>query len=172
MKLTTNGRYAVTAMLDLALHEGDHPVCAADIAARQGISQAYLEQLLARLRSHGLLVSTRGPGGGYKLARASDAIAFSDIIAAVDKNIGATHCKGSANCSEDRTCLAHSLWRELSEQIQIFLSAVSLADAAARPSVREVAARQDRRQQGVRFHIAAIGTPAESLPLRTKAGRS
>lgn len=144
MKLTTKGRYAVTAMLDLAMHCGSGPVKLAEISARQGISLSYLEQLFTRLRKEGLVVSTRGPGGGYSLSRASDRIAVADVIIAVDESVDTTRCGGMANCHNDQRCLTHDLWTDLSDQIRTFLSAITLGHLMERGGVREVADRQDR----------------------------
>lgn len=144
MRLTTKGRYAVTAMLDLAVHEGNGPIALADISERQGISLSYLEQLFSKLRKRGLVASTRGPGGGYTLSRAPGAIAVAEVIAAVDETVDATRCGGLRNCQNGEVrCLTHDLWEELSRQIHDFLSNVSLADAINRYGAREVAARQD-----------------------------
>jgi Rrf2 family iron-sulfur cluster assembly transcriptional regulator len=144
MKLTTKGRYAVTAMLDLAIHDGDGPVALADIAKRQGISLSYLEQLFARLRKRGLVRSVRGPGGGYQLGRQAGRIAVSDVIWAVDEMVDATRCAGRENCQGEERCLTHDLWHDLSHQIRDFLSGIDLAELVERRRVREVAARQDR----------------------------
>ena len=144
MKLSTKGRYAVTAMLDIAIHSNDGPVSLSDISARQGISLSYLEQLFGRMRRRGLVASTRGPGGGYSLAHSADQIAIADIIVAVDENVDATRCGGNADCQNQQRCLTHELWEDLSSQIHAFLSRISLADAINRERVAEVAARQDR----------------------------
>lgn len=128
MKLTTKGRYAVTAMLDLALHARRGPVSLAEISGRQEISLSYLEQLFSRLRRHGLVVSTRGPGGGYRVARDLDQVAVSEIITAVNESVDATQCGGRENCHSHGRCLTHDLWEGLSEQIEEFLSSVSLQD--------------------------------------------
>lgn len=143
MKLTTKGRYAVTAMLDLALHDGEGPVALSDIATRQGISLSYLEQLFARLRKRGLVKSVRGPGGGYRLAREACDIAVSDVIWAVDELVDATRCGGRENCQREERCLTHDLWEDLSRQIRDFLNGIDLAQLVERRRVREVAARQD-----------------------------
>ncbi|MDR3498070.1 MAG: Rrf2 family transcriptional regulator [Parvibaculum sp.] len=132
MKLTTKGRYAVMAMADLARHGTGKPVALADIAERQEISLSYLEQLFAKLRRGDLVKSVRGPGGGYLLARIADEIRISDVILAVDEPIKATRCelgspKGCLGQSSSR-CITHDLWEELSHQIQVFLSSVSLGD--------------------------------------------
>lgn len=143
MKLSTKGRYAVTAMMDLALHEGSGPVTLAQISQCQGISLSYLEQLFARLRREGLVTGVRGPGGGYRLARGADTISVADVIVAVDENVDATRCAGRQDCQNGRQCLTHDLWSELSEQIFAFLNGITLQQLAQRPGVRRVAARQD-----------------------------
>lgn len=144
MKLTTKGRYAVTAMLDLAFHCGKGPVKLAEISERQGISLSYLEQLFTRLRKEGLVLSTRGPGGGYSLSRASDQIAVADVIIAVDESVDTTRCGGMSNCHNDERCLTHELWTDLSTQISSFLREVTLGSLMTRGGVREVAERQDQ----------------------------
>ena len=143
MKLSTKGRYAVTAMFDIALHHQAGPVSLSDIAERQGISLSYLEQLFTRLRKQGLVTSTRGPGGGYSLAVDSEQIAISDVIDAVDENVDATRCGGKADCQNNQRCLTHDLWENLSGEIRSYLSNISLAQAVSDLSVREVANRQD-----------------------------
>ncbi len=145
MKLSTRGRYAVTAMLDLALHQQQRPVTLADIALCQDISLSYLEQLFARLRRAGLVEGVRGPGGGYRLGRPIDRITVADIITAVDEPLDTTRCGGHQNCYHGDRCLTHELWGELNEHIAEFLNGVTLADLIARPAVREVAQRQDLR---------------------------
>lgn len=142
MRLSTKGRYAVTAMLDLALHERDGPVTLADISTCQNISLSYLEQLFAKLRRHGLVTGVRGPGGGYRLGRAAERISVADIIVAVDENVDATRCHGRQNCQNGNRCLTHELWSELSAQIFGFLDGISLAQLITRPSVQAVARRQ------------------------------
>ncbi|HSH29521.1 MAG TPA: Rrf2 family transcriptional regulator [Thiohalobacter sp.] len=149
MKLTTKGRYAVTAMLDLALHAGQGPVKLAEISGRQGISLSYLEQLFTRLRKQNLVVSTRGPGGGYSLSRDSDDIPVSAVILAVDENVDTTRCGGLANCHNDQRCLTHELWMELSSQIRTFLDRITLGELMRDGGVLEVAERQElEAQQG------------------------
>ncbi len=147
MRLTTKGRYAVTAMLDLAIHYKDGPITLADISHRQGISLSYLEQLFARLRKRGLVDSARGPGGGYRLSRAATEIAVADVITAVDEKVDATRCGGDGNCQEADRCLTHELWTDLSDQIYHFLEGISLADLVTRRGVQEVSRRQDQRTQ-------------------------
>jgi Rrf2 family iron-sulfur cluster assembly transcriptional regulator len=149
MRLTTKGRYAVTAMLDLALHRDQGPVTLADISRRQGISLSYLEQLFSRLRRQGLVESTRGPGGGYRLGRSATEIAVADVIAAVDESVDATRCGGMENCQAEQRCLTHELWCQLSDQIHQFLGGISLATLVDREAVQEVASRQDREMAAV-----------------------
>ena len=128
MKLTTRGRYAVTAMLDLAINGGSRPVSLADISGRQEISLSYLEQLFAKLRREQLVTSARGPGGGYRLARNGAEIFVAEIIDAVDESVDVTNCQGKGNCQQGETCLTHHLWEDLSGQIHDFLSQISLGD--------------------------------------------
>lgn len=128
MRLTTKGRFAVTAMLDLALNEAEKPVTLAGISERQSISLSYLEQLFSRLRRQGLVTSVRGPGGGYRLAKAQDAISVSHIIAAVDELIDATQCGGKEDCHDEGRCMTHDLWTSLNHKILEYLSGVTLAD--------------------------------------------
>jgi len=135
VKLSTKGRYAVMAMVDLACHSNGNPVALADIADRQEISLSYLEQLFGRLRKGGLVKSVRGPGGGYLLARPTPQMRVSDIILAVDEPIQTTRCApGSpAGCHNHKgRCLTHDLWEELGNQIYLYLSSVSLADVVDR----------------------------------------
>lgn len=143
MRLTTKGRYAVTAMLDIALHQQRGPVSVAEVAERQAISSAYLEQLFSKLKRAGLLRSVRGPGGGYELARVPGEVNVAHIIAAVGEGVDATRCKGTADCQDGATCLTHELWTELSTRIDEFLSGVNLQDLVAQRAVRDVAVRQD-----------------------------
>jgi Rrf2 family iron-sulfur cluster assembly transcriptional regulator len=147
MKLTTQGRYAVTAMLDLALHYDQGAVTLADIAKRQGISLSYLEQLFAKLRRNGLVDSVRGPGGGYNLASDPAEISVADIVIAINENIDARRCAGKANCDGDDRCLTHELWESLSDRISDFLSGISLADLVSNSDVQAVAMRQHERMQ-------------------------
>lgn len=136
MRLTTKGRYAVTAMLDLALNSTQGPITLADISKRQGISLSYLEQLFSRLRKKGLVDSARGPGGGYRLSRDAHQIAVADVITAVDENVDATRCQGKQNCQGSNECLTHELWVDLSEQIHDFLSKISLGELVDRSNDR------------------------------------
>jgi Rrf2 family iron-sulfur cluster assembly transcriptional regulator len=132
MRLTTKGRFAVTAMLDLALRGGKSPVTLAGISERQDISLSYLEQLFSRLRRHELVESVRGPGGGYYLARALDDVSVADIIRAVDEPIDATQCGGKENCHDEHRCMTHDLWTGLNAHIYDYLDNVSLAMLVAK----------------------------------------
>jgi Rrf2 family iron-sulfur cluster assembly transcriptional regulator len=143
VKLTSKGRYAVTAMLDLAFHSKAGPVTLAQISRRQDISLSYLEQLFTRLRKQQLVSSTRGPGGGYSLARPAGEIAVSEVVAAVDEAVDTTRCSGAINCHDGQQCLTHELWDELSHQIFEFLNDISLQDLMDERSIQKVAARQD-----------------------------
>jgi Rrf2 family iron-sulfur cluster assembly transcriptional regulator len=143
MKLTTRGRYAVTAMLDLAIHAEDRPVSLSDISGRQDISLSYLEQLFAKLRRRELVKSVRGPGGGYRLARNGQLIFVAQIIDAVDESVNVTNCNSQGNCNHGTVCLTHHLWEDLSEQIHGFLSGISLADLVVRGRQGSAAASRD-----------------------------
>lgn len=146
MKLTSKGRYAVTAMLDVALHSKRGPVSLADISERQEISLSYLEQLFSRLRREELVKSVRGPGGGYKLGRDADKIAVGEVIRAVDESVDATRCQGHSDCQGGERCLTHSLWQDLSERISLFLNGISLGELMAKQDVKLVAGRQDKNK--------------------------
>lgn len=147
MRLTTKGRYAVTAMLDLALNAHEGPVSLGDISGRQGISISYLEQLFAKLRRRELVTSVRGPGGGYRLGAEADGISIAAVISAVDESVDATRCGGEGDCQQGETCLTHHLWMDLSGQIQEFLSGISLSDLVARGDIQSVAQRQKDWEQ-------------------------
>jgi Rrf2 family iron-sulfur cluster assembly transcriptional regulator len=142
MRLTNRGRYAVTAMLDLALHSQSRPVSLAEISERQTISLSYLEQLFSRLRKAGLVDSVRGPGGGYLLVGQADLVCVADIIKAVNESIDSTNCGGKGDCQGGSICLTHNLWNDLSRQINDFLSGISLADLVAKRDVQTIAHRQ------------------------------
>ena len=145
MRLTTKGRYAVTAMLDLAIHSDQRAVALSEVSKRQGISLSYLEQLFAQLRRCKLVKSTRGPGGGYSLSRPPFEISVAEIIDAIDERIDATQCEGLRNCQDDSPCLTHFLWQDLSVQIRDFLSNMNLGNLVNQPHVKQVAHRQDGR---------------------------
>jgi Rrf2 family transcriptional regulator, iron-sulfur cluster assembly transcription factor len=145
MRLTTKGRYAVTAMLDLAIHYKNGPITLADISKRQGISLSYLEQLFSRLRKNGLVDSARGPGGGYRLSRAAAEICVADVVTAVDEKVDAMRCDGKGNCQDNGPCLTHELWCDLSDQILNFLKGIDLEQLVERKGVQDVALRQDSK---------------------------
>lgn len=137
MRLSTKGRYAVTAMLDLTVNGKDGPVTLADISANQGISLSYLEQLFAALRNRQLVRGVRGPGGGYFLGRSANDISIADIICAVDEWVEFTKCRGRENCQQGDRCLTHDLWNELSNEIFDFLSGITLGDLVERGKSRQ-----------------------------------
>ena len=156
MRLTTKGRFAVTAMIDLALRQNNGPVTLAAISQRQQISLSYLEQLFGKLRRHELVESTRGPGGGYTLGRKASEITVADIIVSVDEPIDATQCGGRENCLDDRRCMTHELWAGLNAHIFSFLRSVTLAELVRQQQRKEgeVCVLKDHRQSGDK-------TPAE-----------
>ena len=139
MRLTTKGRFAVTAMLDLALKHGGGPVTLAGVSQRQNISLSYLEQLFGRLRRHALVESVRGPGGGYTIARDLDRVSVADIITAVDEPLDATQCGGKENCLDDGRCMTHDLWSTLNEKMYDYLDSVKLSDLVVKQRAREEA---------------------------------
>ena len=149
MRLTTKGRFAVTAMLDLALRDGGGPVTLAGISRRQTISLSYLEQLFGKLRRNRLVDSVRGPGGGYTLARTPTEITVAEIIRAVDESLDATQCGGRENCREDQRCMTHELWSTLNDKMYEYLRSVTLADLVEtqRRNAAKVAVIEDRRPE-------------------------
>ncbi len=149
MKLTSKGRYAVTALLDVAINSHAGPVPLADISERQDISLSYLEQLFAKLRKKQLVSSVRGPGGGYLLGRRPDEIAIGEVICAVNESIDATRCNGNSDCQGGERCLTHSLWQDLSDRIASFLNDITLGELMAKNEVRNVASRQTKIPGGV-----------------------
>jgi Rrf2 family iron-sulfur cluster assembly transcriptional regulator len=157
MRLTTKGRFAVTAMLDLAINDTDKPVTLAGISERQSISLSYLEQLFSRLRKSGLVKSVRGPGGGYLIAKPLTDISVSEIISAVDELIDATQCGGHENCRDDRRCMTHHLWSSLNVKILEYLSGVSLDDL-----VKSHQQDENEKTQPVLFNTTKT-RPAESI---------
>ena len=167
MRLTTKGRFAVTAMIDLALRRAFGPVALAAISQRQQISLSYLEQLFGKLRRHELVESTRGPGGGYSLGRKSEEITVADIIVAVDEPIDATGCAGKENCMGDDTgrCMTHDLWASLNSKMIEFLDSISLQEAGRR------AARQGRVDRGAPVK-RAISTQPVVKPIKITAPNS
>jgi Rrf2 family iron-sulfur cluster assembly transcriptional regulator len=145
MRLTTKGRFAVTAMVDLALRQNRGPVTLAAISERQHISLSYLEQLFGKLRRAALVSSVRGPGGGYNLAQPPASISVADIVSAVDEPIDATQCGGKENCHDDKRCMTHDLWATLNEKMQEYLSSVTLADLVAHQAGKPVSVIKDFR---------------------------
>ena len=156
MRLTTKGRFAVTAMVDLAMHQGKHPVTLASISQRQKISLSYLEQLFGKLRRHALVDSVRGPGGGYRLAQDMAQISVADIILAVDETLDSTQCGGRENCRDENKCITHNLWADLNQHIFNFLGAVTL---------KQLVDEQKPRQNGV----AQVHDMRETLQKRERA---
>ena len=146
MRLTTKGRYAVTAMLDLAIHYDQGPITLADISQRQRISLSYLEQLFSKLRKNGLVESSRGPGGGYKLSRPAEHVYVAQIISAVDDTME-TRKANKEEIKDEEACLTHELWNDLSERIYNFLAGIDLATLVNRRMVKEAAERQDMQQR-------------------------
>lgn len=139
MKLTSKGRYAVTAMLDIAINQSKGPITLAMISERQDISLSYLEQIFAKLKKSDLVLSARGPGGGYRLSRDPDEISVSEVIAAVNEDLEARKCKGRENCKGGEECLSHELWSDLSEMIEQFLENITLQKIIEkRSSVKEI----------------------------------
>ncbi len=161
MRLTTKGRFAVTAMIDLAMRNGEGPVTLADISDRQKISLSYLEQLFGKLRRQGLVSSVRGPGGGYNLARPTPEISVADIIVAVDEPIDATQCAGKENCKDEQKCITHDLWTNLNKHIFDYLGAVKLSELVAKQTKRStegaVMQMHDNRQ--------SLAKPKEPAPV-------
>jgi Rrf2 family iron-sulfur cluster assembly transcriptional regulator len=145
MRLTTKGRFAVTAMLDLAMNCHEGPVTLAGISVRQKISLSYLEQLFGKLRRRELVSSVRGPGGGYCLGRDLKAISVADIIRAVDEVLDATQCGGKANCHEEHICMTHHLWANLNKRMYEYLDSVSLADLVKEQRPNDPAVVHDQR---------------------------
>ncbi len=159
MRLTTKGRYAVTAMLDLALNAQDGPVSLADISGRQEISLSYLEQLFARLRRNELVTSVRGPGGGYRLAREPEAICVASVIDAVNESVDATRCGGKGDCLQGSKCLTHHLWCDLSDQIHNFLSSITLAELVTKENKQRAALtikQQAANKTANKIELAAV----------------
>ncbi len=148
MRLTTKGRFAVTAMIDLAMQHGTGPVTLGEISRRQKISLSYLEQLFGKLRRRALVDSVRGPGGGYRLAKDMALVSVAEIIVAVDEPIDATKCGGKENCHDDRKCITHDLWTNLNEHILDFLGGVSLKQLvdAQKATASDVTPMHDMRE--------------------------
>jgi len=162
MKLSSKGRYAVTAMLDVTIHAVSGPVSLADISERQSISLSYLEQLFSRLRKASLVTSVRGPGGGYRLGKCATDISVADVISAVNDSVDATKCSGKGNCQDGEQCLTHTLWEGLSQRIEGFLQNISLSELVNKRDVKEVSKRQDD------MHTSAHKTIALETLITTK----
>lgn len=160
MRLSTKGRYAVTAMLDLTLQGGNGPVTLAEISETQGISLSYLEQLFACLRGKQLVRGIRGPGGGYYLGRPAEEISVADIICAVDEWVEFTRCGGNRDCKDGKRCLTHNLWDELSNEIFTFLSRITLADLVERGGLGEDECPGEKRTSEEVAEPAPRGTEA------------
>ena len=147
MRLTTKGRFAVTAMIDVAMRQHLGPVTLAGISQRQHISLSYLEQLFGKLRRHELVDSVRGPGGGYTLARKSEEISIADIIIAVDEPLDATQCGGKENCHDEHRCMTHDLWATLNFKMYEYLSSVSLHDLVTKNAHKAIAFMNESDQR-------------------------
>ncbi|HWN29755.1 MAG TPA: Fe-S cluster assembly transcriptional regulator IscR [Burkholderiales bacterium] len=145
MRLTTKGRFAVTAMIDLAMRHGSGPVTLSEISERQKISLSYLEQLFGKLRRHALVDSVRGPGGGYCLAKGTDQVSVADIILAVDEPIDATQCGGKENCRDEQKCLTHDLWAALNDRIFDYLHSVTLSQLVTDQKSDNIKVIRDQR---------------------------
>jgi len=158
MRLTTKGRFAVTAMIDLAQRQANGPVTLAGISERQKISLSYLEQLFGKLRRHKIVASVRGPGGGYRLARGMNEVTVADIISAVDEPLDATNCGGRENCADEQRCMTHDLWTNLNKRMHEYLVSVSLHDLVMQPKARALAATVavDDRLRGSRRDNLAV----------------
>ena len=159
MRLTTKGRYAVTAMLDLAINSQERPVNLNDISERQAISLSYLEQLFSKLRREALVKSVRGPGGGYQLNGSSDEISVANIINAVNESMDVSRCEGRANCQDGKQCLTHNLWIDLSERIQSFLDNITLGEL-----IRQNAEMQAQKKS---LHSSESNLNSQNIELRT-----
>ena len=155
MRLTTKGRFAVTAMVDLGMQHGSGPVTLAEISQRQKISLSYLEQLFGKLRRRALVDSVRGPGGGYCLAKDMAQVSIAEIILAVDEPIDATQCGGKENCRDDEKCITHDLWARLNERIFDYLGVVTL---------KQLVDEQQAKQNGV----AQVHDMRETMPKRER----
>ena len=153
MRLTTKGRYAVTAMLDLALNFDKGPITLSDISKRQGISLSYLEQLFSKLRRNGLVDSARGPGGGYRLSRVASEICVADVITAVDEKVDVRKCEGKANCHGQNPCLTHDLWCDLSDQIYDFLHNIDLGQLVSKEHEKSSANSSTQQSES---HLTAV----------------
>ena len=164
MRLTTKGRYAVTAMIDLSLNQGDGPVTLKSISDNQGISLSYLEQLFSKMRKSQLVTGTRGPGGGYVLARDVDDISIAEIVLAVDEPLDITECEGKQNCNDGKRCLTHGLWSELSDQLYSFLHGIRLGELMRQSGI-EGGIEERRRSTISSTQFVSAPALAEDAPL-------
>lgn len=173
MRLTSKGRYAVTAMLDVALNSQQNPVPLADISERQGISLSYLEQLFSKLRKAGLVASVRGPGGGYRLGAEASTISIGTVIAAVDESVDATKCHGKGDCQGGTRCLTHTLWCDLSSRISDFLNNITLGELMVDNEVLQISDRQGMNlaanQGGGHKHSQSVTIGAASFGLNVRS---
>ena len=165
MRLTTKGRFAVTAMIDLAMRHHQGPVTLAGISQRQKISLSYLEQLFGKLRRHELVESTRGPGGGYSLARPMKEVSVSDIIFAVDEPLDATQCAGKENCQDDGPCMTHELWANLNKKMIEYLDSITLFELVDQQRGKDKFVRVTQRPSVLKEHKAALSFPTSTLQI-------
>ena len=175
MRLTTKGRFAVTAMIDLAMRQDQGPVTLAGISQRQKISLSYLEQLFGKLRRHEIVESVRGPGGGYSLARKAEAVTVADIIIAVDEPLDATQCGGKGNCHGDEgsgRCMTHELWATLNQKMVEYLDSVSLKDLVDQQRARQPAVLHDMREESSVQAQPAGATPRGKVDKQEKRARA
>lgn len=162
MRLTTKGRYAVTAMIDLAIRQSKGRVSLKSISKRQHISLSYLEQLFAKLRQASLVDGTRGPGGGYALARDVNEISIADIVLAVDESLDVTECEGKKNCLAGHRCLSHDLWNALSRKLHGFLAQIYLGDLMQQSGILDNEGRVDTKRD---MAVKAVGSNHNSATL-------
>lgn len=170
MRLTTKGRFAVTAMIDLAMRQHNGPVTLAGISQRQKISLSYLEQLFGKLRRHELVESTRGPGGGYSLVRPLKDVSVADIIFAVDEPLDATQCAGQENCQDDGPCMTHQLWANLNAKMLEYLDSVNLQDLVDQQKQAPLVQVKSKPVSILREHRAALEIPTSTLQPLTMSG--
>ncbi|WP_424948092.1 Rrf2 family transcriptional regulator [Candidatus Spongiihabitans sp.] len=158
MHLTTKGRYAVTAMIDLAINQRNGPVTLKSISDNQGISLSYLEQLFSKMRKSDLVTGVRGPGGGYRLAKDVDQISMADIVVAVDEPLDITQCDGAENCHDGKRCLSHDLWSELSDQLYLFLAGIRLGQLMRQSGIDQPHTDESGHSQFVNLPILESST--------------
>ena len=151
MKLTTKGRYAIVAMIDIALFQKKTPISLSEISKRQDISLSYLEQLFSKLKTKSLVKSVRGPGGGYKLDREASEITLFEIITAVDENLDQTQCGGAMNCNNNKPCLTHYIWTDLTKKINEHMKSITLNDTLNRYDIKTIINRREEQGHGHKF---------------------